>query len=311
LLLTLGVLVASAALTYAGGRLGIPRFAIFAAVGVAMVVSYAFYRKAKAPESPYKGWRSAFMYMFFGTAWLLFINGLYLVAGNPEREPIEIEVLAPYTTIFGHSFSTAVVWTWVVMAMLTALALAFRFLVYPHFTEIPSGLQNAMETVVEWIENYATDKSDHDYGLNLGAYTFSIAAMLIGMASLEFFKVRAPTADVTVTGGFAVCSFGLFNYYSFKRLGLIGKLKWYVSPTPMMLPIKIVIDFAKPVSLACRLYGNMLGGFIIMDLFYLALNYSSAGLQGLLGLFFNIFHPLVQVLIFITLSLTYIAEATE
>jgi F-type H+-transporting ATPase subunit a len=306
-LLSLGLL---AALTYFGPQYGVPHYATLALCLAAVFASVWAMRRAKSGEA-FASLRGTLSFVFMGSAWTAFVNALYVIAGAPRREELEINILAPQANFFGHSVSSAVLWTWAVMAVLAAGAAAFRFLLFPRFSETPSKMQNAFEAMVEWIEGYAAEKSDHDYGPNLGAYTFSIAALLIGCASLELLKVLAPTADVTVTGAFAICSFGLFNYYSFKRLGLKGKLKWYFEPTPILAPIKFVIDIAKPVSLACRLYGNMLGGFIIMDLFYVTFNYSSAGFQGLLGVFFNIFHPLVQVLIFVTLSLTYIAEATE
>jgi F-type H+-transporting ATPase subunit a len=83
------------------------------------------------------------------------------------------------------------------------------------------------------------------------------------------------------------------------------------SPTPIVFPIKIVTDLAIPVSLACRLFGNMLGGMIVMDLLYMALGNAAVGIPSILGLYFNVFHPLIQTFIFVTLSLTFINEAVE
>jgi len=68
---------------------------------------------------------------------------------------------------------------------------------------------------------------------------------------------------------------------------------------------------AVPVSLACRLFGNMLGGMIVMDLLKTSLGGYAVGLTSLAGLYFNLFHPLIQTYIFIILTLTFINEATE
>ena len=75
--------------------------------------------------------------------------------------------------------------------------------------------------------------------------------------------------------------------------------------------MKLVSDIAVPVSMACRLFGNMLGGMIVMELLYSALGAFAIGIPSIVGLYFNVFHPLIQAYIFITLSLTFIDEAME
>ena len=79
----------------------------------------------------------------------------------------------------------------------------------------------------------------------------------------------------------------------------------------MIMPMRILSDVAAPVSLACRLFGNMLGGMIVMDLLKNSLGGYAVGVTSLAGLYFNLFHPLIQTYIFIILSLTFIREATE
>ena len=66
-----------------------------------------------------------------------------------------------------------------------------------------------------------------------------------------------------------------------------------------------------PVSLACRLFGNMLGGMIVMDLLKSSLGGYAVGIPAVAGLYFNLFHPLIQTYIFVILSLTFINEAAE
>ena len=90
-----------------------------------------------------------------------------------------------------------------------------------------------------------------------------------------------------------------------------GRIKSLAQPSVGVFRIKIVSELAVPVSLACRLFGNMLGGMIVMDLLYSALGNAAIGFPSVLGLYFNVFHPLIQTYIFITLTLTYIGEAVE
>jgi F-type H+-transporting ATPase subunit a len=109
-----------------------------------------------------------------------------------------------------------------------------------------------------------------------------------------------------MTFALALTTLFCINYYGFKKKGLGGRLKRYF-PNVM----NFVSDIAAPVSLACRLFGNMLGGMIVMDLLYSAMGNAAIGFPSLAGLYFNLFHPLIQTYIFITLSLTFIGEAVE
>ncbi len=82
-------------------------------------------------------------------------------------------------------------------------------------------------------------------------------------------------------------------------------------PKAIIAPFKLLSDLAVPISLACRLFGNMLGGLVVVELIYFALGAFSVGIPAVLGLYFNAFHPLIQFFIFINLSLTFIGEAVE
>lgn len=53
------------------------------------------------------------------------------------------------------------------------------------------------------------------------------------------------------------------------------------------------------------------GGMIVMDLLYSAMSNAAIGFPSVLGLYFNVFHPLIQTYIFITLTLTFIREAAD
>ena len=134
---------------------------------------------------------------------------------------------------------------------------------------------------------------------------------MVGCAAVELLGYRAPTADITMTFALALITFILINYYGIKKKGVVGRIKSLAKPTPVVYPMKIVSDLAVPVSLACRLFGNMLGGMIVMDLLYYALGSAAIGIPSVLGLYFNLFHPLIQTFIFVTLTLTFINEAVE
>ncbi|MDR2615804.1 MAG: F0F1 ATP synthase subunit A [Oscillospiraceae bacterium] len=244
-------------------------------------------------------------------AYLVITRLIQIFFGKHEAEDLsEFSIWAARREIFGFSVSETVLWSWVVMAALVVLAIALRWLILRRASEPPRGAQNALETVVSEIMKFA-GSNVHGEGEMLGSYVFSVAALLVGCAVLELFGIRTPASDITFTFGLSIITFILINVYGIKKKGVAGRIKSLAKPTPIVMPIKIVTDFAIPVSLAARLFGNMLGGMIIMDLLYSALGNNAVGITSVVGLYFNVFHPLLQAFIFATLSLTFINEAVE
>ena len=242
--------------------------------------------------------------------WVLFTLLLPRLFGKPAGGAFRVELAPARVNILGLSVNGTVVTTWVIMGIILVFAALIRIFCIPRMKSRPKGLQNALEVAVENIERYTGSKVDHASG-NLAAYIFTVAVLLISCALAELFGVRAPTSDITMTFALAIITFFLINYYGIRRKGLFGRIKSLAQPTPIVLPLRVISDCALPVSLACRLFGNMLGGMVVMDLLYHALGSGAFGFPAVVGLYFNAFHPLVQAFIFITLSLTFIGEATE
>ena len=242
--------------------------------------------------------------------WVTVERLLQIAFGPKEAEAFSVSIWADRLQIGGVTISETVVVTWAIMAVLILAAVLIRLLVIPRMTDRPHGIQNVLEILVETICSY-TKSSVGDLGDNLPAYIFSVALLMVGCAAVELLGIRAPTADITMTFAMALVTFVLINYYGIRRKGVLGRVRAMSQPTPVVFPIKVVSDLAVPVSLACRLFGNMLGGMIVMDLLYMALGNAAIGFPSVLGLYFNVFHPLIQTYIFITLTLTFIAEAAE
>ena len=249
------------------------------------------------------------MSIVFG--WILTVKFLGFAFSAEEGEILKFEMSAPRIDMLGGRISSLVFMTWIVMFFLIAGAVLIRIFVIPKFTENPGKFQNLLETAVEYTSKYTTERAGHDLGMNLGAYVFSAALLMAGAASLELFALRAPTSDLTMTFAFAIISFLLMNYYAVRHKGLGGRIRAMASPAPFIFPVRLVSDIIMPFSLACHLFGNMLGGMIVMELLHLSLGTASVGIQAFVGLYFNIFHPLIEIYIFIMLTLAFINEAVE
>jgi len=241
---------------------------------------------------------------------ILVTRMLNLIFGPQPAPELEFSIMPERVDMFGFSLSTTVIYTWIAMLVLIIAALVIRFTVFKNPKEIPTGAQNVIEIIVESVVKY-TKSQAHGTGEFLCSYILSIGSLLVMSAFLELFRVRPPTADITMTFSLALMTFIFINVYGIKRKGFIGRIKSLASPTPLVFPFRIISDLAIPVSMACRLFGNMLGGMIVIDLLYMALGANAVAIPSLFGLYFNAFHPLIQTFIFVTLTLTFINEAIE
>lgn len=249
------------------------------------------------------------VFVCFIGAWFACGRLLTLLFGTSYKE-LEVSLFASKMDFLGMQLSSTIVVTWYVIAALLVLALLFRIFIVPRFQDKPKGLQNVIELSIEAVDRY-TKGQTACYTDALACYMFTIASLLIGCAFVELLGVRPPTADIVMTISLALVTFVLINYYGIKKRGVGGRLKSLAQPSPVIFPMKLLSDVAIPVSLACRLFGNMLGGLIVMDLLKSALGANGVGITPWVGLYFNVFHPLIQAYIFITLSLTFINEAVE
>lgn len=238
-------------------------------------------------------------------------------SGRKSGMHIEFSMFGERTGIevLGMKLSETTVITMAIVLIVAVLCVIFRLFIFPKFKEEPEGLQNVLELCVEAVEDFCKKNVGEKAGVSLAPYMFSLAIYLIMCASTELLGLRAPTSDLVVTFSMGLITFVLLNYFGFKKLGFAGRFKSMggsmAAMRPIMIPLKIVSDIAVPISLACRLFGNMLGGMIVMELLKGALGGYAAGIPGIAGLYFNLFHPLIQAYIFITLSLTFIEEAME
>ena len=235
---------------------------------------------------------------------------IVLIFGAGEGQKLEFSLWPDRIDLHGFSLSVTTVYTWVAMAIILIAALITRFTIVKRFEDIPKGAQNVMELIVETVGKY-TNAQAHGTGEILCSYILSIAALMLTSAFLELFRLRPPTADITMTFSLALMTFVLINAYGVRKKGALGRIKSLASPTPVVFIFRVISEIAIPISMACRLFGNMLGGMIVIDLLYMALGSNAIGIPSVIGLYFNVFHPLMQTFIFITLTLTFINEAIE
>ena len=196
--------------------------------------------------------------------------------------------------------------TWVVMGILIITAVIVR-LTLPRFRAIPGVLQNIVETIVEMLSAFSKsnlgDRDSKYGGVYFGIFMFIIFSNLSGL-----FGLRPPTADLATTASLALITFVLIHAESIMSLRF-GYLKTFIKPYPVFLPINLIGEISKPLSLAFRLFGNALGGMIIIGLAYkmlpLLLRFL---LPDVLHALFDIFTGSLQAFIFTMLSMIFIRQ---
>ena len=202
---------------------------------------------------------------------------------------------------------------------------------------VPSGMVNALEMIVEFVDNTVRDtfhghnKMVAPLALTIFVWVFLMNLMdlvpvdlipwLLTLLGVHFQKI-VPSTDPNITMGMALGIFILMLYYSIKvkGFGFVKELTMNPFNHSLFIPINLFMEvvglLAKPFSLGLRLFGNMYAGEMI---FILIAALFSAGVAwmvpaGLLQVGWAIFHILVitlQAFIFMVLTIVYLSMAHE
>ena len=178
---------------------------------------------------------------------------------------------------------------------------------------IPDGTltaRNAMEIFVEWfvgfIEGLLGPKGRRYVSVYATFFLFILAANLVGLIP----GVVPPTSNFNVTFALGVMSFLVYNYYGLKQKG-VGYLKHFLGPiwwlAFLMLPLELIDNFVRPVSLALRLFGNMTGDHLVLEIFTGLTKVVIPVIFYMLGAFVS----LIQAFVFTILSIIYLSLALE
>jgi len=209
--------------------------------------------------------------------------------------------------LHGQVFLTS----WFVISLL----LAGSFLATKNIQRIPGGMQNFMEYVLEFIQGLAKNQlGEKEYRpwvpfvgtLFLFIFVSNWSGALIPwkLIKLPEGELAAPTNDINTTVALALLTSLAYFYAGFSKRGL-GYFRKYIEPTPILLPIAILEDFTKPLSLSFRLFGNILADELVVGVLVLLVPLFVPLPIMALGLFTSA----IQALVFATLAAAYIHEA--
>ena len=114
-----------------------------------------------------------------------------------------------------------------------------------------------------------------------------------------------PTGYVVVTFALAMCTFFVIQASGIVSNGFLGYLKGFLDPTPVMLPMNILSEFTLPISLSLRLFGNVISGACISILIKNLLGWFAVPVMPFINLLFDIAFSLIQVAVFVILSVIF------
>ena len=202
----------------------------------------------------------------------------------------------------------SIVVAWGIMALLIIFAIIVRIKL-TKFKDVPTGFQNVVEVMVESFEGLVIRSAGPKLAW-LGGWFFTVFAFLMvsNMSGLLLF-IRPPTADWPIPLGLAIITFLLINFAGLRYRGW-DYVKSFFSPIFIFFPINILGEISKPIALSFRLFGNVLGGMILVSLVYgLAPMAVQLFLPAVLHLYFDVFAGALQAFIFTVLSLTFVGVA--
>jgi F-type H+-transporting ATPase subunit a len=200
------------------------------------------------------------------------------------------------------SLNATIVYTWLVMLVLVVGS----WLITRNLSASPqmSRWQNALEMIVLQINDQIRGASRQEPGQYLPFV--GTLFLFIAMANwLDIFPgYEPPVSSLSTTTALAICVFVAVPIYGIWHQGLLGYLKHYIAPTPIMLPFNIISELSRTLALAVRLFGNIMStNLLVAIILTLIPIFFPAIMQA-----FGILVGTIQAYVFAILTMVYITS---
>ena len=219
-------------------------------------------------------------------------------------EELNVETVFTIPLFGGIPVAESVVVTWIIMAVLVALALFLT-----HGMKV-TGISKR-QAFTEWAVTSLEKIVQGFVGEEGRAYVPYLATVLvyIGTANLVgMFGFKSPTKDMNVTAALALMSIILIEAAGIRHRGAKGWLHSFAEPVAIVAPINVLEVFIRPLSLCMRLFGNVLGAFVVMKLIEAVV---PVVVPLAFSLYFDVFDGLIQAYVFVFLTSLFIKETIE
>lgn len=202
--------------------------------------------------------------------------------------------------------NATIFYTWIVTAILVGGSWLVTRNLSPDDSK-RSRWQSMLEALVETIEGQIreiTRQSPRPYLPFIGSlFLFISISNLISVVP----GFRSPTGSLSTTSALALCVFVAVPFFGITRQDLRTYLRQYLQPTVIMLPFQIISEFSRTLSLAIRLFGNVMSGAMIIAVLISIVPFFLPVVMTALGILIG----QIQAYIFAVLATVYIASATQ
>jgi F-type H+-transporting ATPase subunit a len=219
-------------------------------------------------------------------------------------EQLENKVAFTIPIFGGIPIAESCVVTWIIMAVLVLLSIILT----RNLKKVPTGSQSILESVICWLDKLFLDvlgEKGRKYVPVLETFILYIGVSNI----IGIFGFVPPTKDVNVTAALAGLAIILVQASFIIEKGVLKWLKSFLNP------LNLLDLLTRPLSLCMRLFGNVLGAFIVMELvklpFKVVMGIPAIGVPVIFSAYFDIFDGLLQAYVFSFLTTLYISEAIE
>ncbi|MDV7143252.1 F0F1 ATP synthase subunit A [Tropicimonas sp. TH_r6] len=207
-------------------------------------------------------------------------------------------------TLLGIRINATIFFTWIVMALLAGTAWLVTRRVRPD--QPPSRWRTALEVIVQGIEGQIEEVT----GRRAPHLLYFAGTLFLFVAASNLLLVvpgfHPPTASLSTTTALALSVLIAVPLFGITSRGLIGYLRTYTQPSIVMLPFNLITEISRAVSLAIRLYGNIMSGAVIAAILLSVAPFFLPVVMDMLGLLTG----MIQAYIFAILATVYIASAT-
>ena len=219
-------------------------------------------------------------------------------------EELNCETVFTIPVLGGMEVAESTVITWVIMAFIVLLSI---WLTRDLKVNQISKRQAVAEFIVTWLQNFVRGM----IGEEAKEYVPYLVSVLIYIALsnvIGLFGLKPPTKDLNVTVALSLMSIILIEASGIRKKGVKKWFKSFAEPVAVIAPINVLEIFIRPLSLCMRLFGNVLGAFVIMELIKMVV---PVFIPSIFSLYFDFFDGFIQAYVFVFLTSLFIAEATE
>lgn len=227
---------------------------------------------------------------------------------------LRLEVAAPIFSFNIGSFTVNINRDIIVQWGIILILGIISYVITRNLKRKPGKRQVVLESIYTYVKNLVINNVGEEF-INFIPYIGTLVVYLLCLNLIGVIGIAPPTANLSVTLGLALISFFVINFTAMKKNGLLGYAKGLGSPYLFMLPINMMERVILPVSLALRLYGNMLAATIVIEMIYEALSsiawIAELGLPIMVHGYFDLFDGTIQMLVFTTLTIINIKMTAE